>query len=100
MAVTYYTEKIWSKMSKGKKGMEKSPEKTKCKILRVTPTGVIQVKLWQHAENVYQSNQLEIQYPGGADKAGRNLLPGMYQISQLPEEKWVFIINHIVIQTI
>ena len=89
-------------MSKGKKGMEKRPEKTRCKLLRVTPTGVIQDELWQHAENVYQSN-LEIQYPGflwGADKAGRHLLPGMYQISQLPEEKWVFIINHIVLQTI
>lgn len=83
--------------------MGKRPEKTRYKISRVTPTGVIQDNLWQHAENVYQSNQLEIQYPGflwGADKAGRHLLPGMYQMSQLPEEKWVFIINHIVLQTI
>lgn len=45
MAVTYYIEKIWSKISKGKKGMEKRPEKTRCKISRVIPTGVIQDKL-------------------------------------------------------
>ena len=104
--MTYYSKRIQSKISKGKRHMGQSLEETRCKFSRVfiqwSDTGYVSFPQQQFVTTCMKchlpGNLPRVSGPGVVIRVWlwRHPVPGTYQNSRLLEGKLVFSANHIV----
>lgn len=100
--MVYYTKRIQSKTSKGKRCMRWRLEETRCKVLRILPLLVgsqktPRINTYENTREMLSSRYIHwwLSPQGfGWSWRCRYPLPSMYQNSRLPEGKEVVNINH------